>query len=144
MKIGIVGVGYAGLVTRTCLAHIGNNIICYDVDENKLSILHFFSLGKIILLDRAVPFSKHCLLTVQKHQLINVTDISSNSDSLLKYLAFIFNFNYKESLIILKEKGYIDLIFDNLNYQLYNADLNIIKKDIFNYLNKVQLKGGKK
>ena len=32
MKITIVGTGYVGLVTGTCLADIGNDVLCLDVD----------------------------------------------------------------------------------------------------------------
>lgn len=44
MKIAIVGTGYVGLVTGTCLAEHGNNVWCVDVDENKIKDL---SNGKI-------------------------------------------------------------------------------------------------
>lgn len=39
MKIAIVGTGYVGLVTATCLAEIGLNLICVDVDEAKIEKL---------------------------------------------------------------------------------------------------------
>ncbi len=37
MKICVVGTGYVGLVAGTCFAEIGNDVICMDVDENKVS-----------------------------------------------------------------------------------------------------------
>jgi len=39
MKIAIVGTGYVGLVTATCLAEVGLHLICVDVDENKIEKL---------------------------------------------------------------------------------------------------------
>lgn len=39
MKIAIVGTGYVGLVTATCLAEVGLNLICVDVDEAKIKKL---------------------------------------------------------------------------------------------------------
>lgn len=39
MKIGIVGTGYVGLVSGVCLADFGHNIICMDVDNNKIDKL---------------------------------------------------------------------------------------------------------
>ena len=36
MKIGIIGTGYVGLVAATCFAHMGNDVICMDVDEGKI------------------------------------------------------------------------------------------------------------
>ena len=35
-KIAVVGSGYVGLVTGTCFAETGNNVICVDIDENKV------------------------------------------------------------------------------------------------------------
>jgi UDPglucose 6-dehydrogenase len=37
MKICVVGVGYVGLVTAGCLAEVGNNVICVDVDDDKIT-----------------------------------------------------------------------------------------------------------
>ena len=39
MKIAIIGTGYVGLVTGTCLAEIGHIVICQDSDETKIDIL---------------------------------------------------------------------------------------------------------
>ena len=36
MNIAIVGTGYVGLVSGTCFAETGNNIICVDIDEDKV------------------------------------------------------------------------------------------------------------
>jgi len=36
MKIAVAGTGYVGLVTGVSLAHIGHNVTCVDVDENKI------------------------------------------------------------------------------------------------------------
>ena len=36
MNIAVVGTGYVGLVTGTCFAETGNNVICVDVDKNKI------------------------------------------------------------------------------------------------------------
>ena len=39
MKIAVVGTGYVGLVTGTCLADYGNDVICVDVMEEKIENL---------------------------------------------------------------------------------------------------------
>lgn len=39
MKIAVIGTGYVGLVTGTCLAESGNDVICMDVDERKIEML---------------------------------------------------------------------------------------------------------
>lgn len=35
-KIAVIGTGYVGLVTGTCFAETGNNVVCVDIDENKV------------------------------------------------------------------------------------------------------------
>ena len=40
MKIAVVGTGYVGLVTGACLADVGMNVTCVDVDAEKIANLH--------------------------------------------------------------------------------------------------------
>jgi UDPglucose 6-dehydrogenase len=40
MKITIIGTGYVGLVTGACLAELGNDVFCLDVDEKKIAMLN--------------------------------------------------------------------------------------------------------
>jgi len=40
MKIAVAGAGYVGLVTAACLAELGNEVICVDIDEDKISSLN--------------------------------------------------------------------------------------------------------
>jgi UDPglucose 6-dehydrogenase len=44
MRIAVVGAGYVGLVTGTCLAESGNDVTCVDSDEAKIAML---SAGKV-------------------------------------------------------------------------------------------------
>ena len=39
MKITVIGTGYVGLVSGTCLAEVGNDVLCLDLDRNKIDIL---------------------------------------------------------------------------------------------------------
>lgn len=39
MKIVVAGTGYVGLVTGACLADVGHNVTCVDIDENKVEIM---------------------------------------------------------------------------------------------------------
>jgi UDPglucose 6-dehydrogenase len=36
MKIAVIGTGYVGLVTGTCLAETGNEVVCVDIDAEKV------------------------------------------------------------------------------------------------------------
>lgn len=40
MKITVIGTGYVGLVSGACLAEVGNNVMCLDVDAKKIAILN--------------------------------------------------------------------------------------------------------
>ncbi|MGY1424879.1 UDP-glucose dehydrogenase family protein [Lysobacter sp. A289] len=40
MKISIFGTGYVGLVTGTCLAEVGHDVVCVDIDQSKVDGLN--------------------------------------------------------------------------------------------------------
>jgi UDPglucose 6-dehydrogenase len=40
MKMTMIGTGYVGLVTGTCLAEVGNDVLCLDVDAHKIDVLN--------------------------------------------------------------------------------------------------------
>ena len=40
MKITVVGTGYVGLVSGACLADVGNDVLCLDLDASKIKILN--------------------------------------------------------------------------------------------------------
>ncbi|NUA25411.1 UDP-glucose dehydrogenase family protein [Cupriavidus basilensis] len=57
MRITIIGTGYVGLVTGTCLAELGNNVFCVDVDAKKIDLLNnggvpIYEPGLKALIDR--------------------------------------------------------------------------------------------
>jgi UDPglucose 6-dehydrogenase len=39
MKISVIGAGYVGLVTGTCLSEVGNDVMCFDVDTERIRLL---------------------------------------------------------------------------------------------------------
>ena len=39
MKITVIGTGYVGLVSGTCLADVGNDVLWLDVDQRKIDSL---------------------------------------------------------------------------------------------------------
>jgi UDPglucose 6-dehydrogenase len=59
MKIAVIGTGYVGLVTGTCLAETGNNVICVDIVEDKINkmksgVLPIYEPGLDILFHRNI------------------------------------------------------------------------------------------
>lgn len=50
MNVTLFGSGYVGLVTGVCLAEVGNDVVCIDVDQRKIENLKkasfpFMNLG---------------------------------------------------------------------------------------------------
>ena len=39
MKIAVIGTGYVGLVSGTCFAETGNDVVCVDIDNKKVEKL---------------------------------------------------------------------------------------------------------
>ena len=59
MNIAVIGTGYVGLVTGTCFAETGNNILCVDIDKNKIEkmqkgIVPIFEPGLDMLFERNI------------------------------------------------------------------------------------------
>ena len=59
MRLSVIGTGYVGLVTGTCFADTGNNVICVDIDAGKVKRLQngevpIYEPGLEILLERNI------------------------------------------------------------------------------------------
>jgi UDPglucose 6-dehydrogenase len=51
-EIAVVGTGYVGLTTGTCLAHVGHSVVCVDIDDQKIGQLEG---GEIPFLEEGLP-----------------------------------------------------------------------------------------
>ncbi len=59
MKIAVVGTGYVGLVTGTCFAETGNQVICVDIDKEKVKklksgVIPIYEPGLDVLFERNI------------------------------------------------------------------------------------------
>lgn len=79
MKITITGCGYVGLVTGACLANLGNDVICVDIDDERISnlrrnIMPFFEPGlrELVELNTA---QKRLMFTTDSQIAIENSDI---------------------------------------------------------------------
>lgn len=80
MKISVVGTGYVGLVTGTCLAETGNQVTCVDIDSNKVAMMvdgkiPIYEPGLEILFHRNIEqgrlkFTTHLEQAVRESQII--------------------------------------------------------------------------
>ena len=76
MKISIVGAGYVGLVVGTCLADMGNDVICLDIDKAKVEnlkkgVLPIYEPGLKDIVDRNIAEKRISFTTDAKNAIEN-------------------------------------------------------------------------
>jgi UDPglucose 6-dehydrogenase len=52
MRIAVVGAGYVGLTTAACFTHLGHDVTCADIDEERVARL---SKGEVPILEKGLP-----------------------------------------------------------------------------------------
>lgn len=72
MKIAVVGTGYVGLVTGTCFAETGNQVVCVDIDKTKVDKL---SNGQITIYEPGLE--KLFLRNLKEDRLHFTTDLGT-------------------------------------------------------------------
>jgi UDPglucose 6-dehydrogenase len=83
MKITVVGTGYVGLVTGTCFAETGNDVVCVDIDESKVSKL---SNGEITIYEPGLE--KLFIRNLKEERLHFTTDLKKGiQDARIIFLA---------------------------------------------------------
>lgn len=79
MNLAVVGTGYVGLVSGTCLAETGNNVICVDIDENKVEQMKtgqipIYEPGLEVLFLRNIV-KKRLSFTTDLHEAVHKSDV---------------------------------------------------------------------
>jgi UDPglucose 6-dehydrogenase len=83
MKIAVVGTGYVGLVTGTCFAETGNNVVCVDIDKRKVEKL---SNGEITIYEPGLE--KLFIRNLKEDRLHFTTDLEKGiEDAEIVFLA---------------------------------------------------------
>lgn len=74
----------------------------------------------------------------KKEKLVDSRTTKTNMDSWVSYIAFIFDYNFKESMEYIKENNYIDIVIDRINYKDKDTYMKMqeIKKIANNYIDK--------
>lgn len=76
--IGVVGVGYVGLTTGACLAHIGHNVVCGDVDAEKIDRLRN---GEIPIVEEGLTeIVSEGISTGRLEFVVGATEVAERSD----------------------------------------------------------------
>lgn len=83
MKITVIGTGYVGLVTGTCFSETGNDVICVDIDAEKVNKL---SQGEITIYEPGL--NKLFLRNLKEYRLRFTTDLAAGiKDAEIIFLA---------------------------------------------------------
>jgi UDPglucose 6-dehydrogenase len=79
VNLAVVGTGYVGLVSGTCLAETGNSVICVDIDENKIEQMKtgqipIYEPGLEVLFLRNIV-KKRLSFTTDLHEAVRKSDV---------------------------------------------------------------------
>jgi UDPglucose 6-dehydrogenase len=79
LNLAVVGTGYVGLVTGTCFAETGNNVICVDIDEKKIDklkkgIVPIFEPGLELLFERNIK-EKRLVFTTDLNEAVRKSEV---------------------------------------------------------------------
>src|SRR5262245_26585435 len=77
MRIAVIGTGYVGLVSGVCMAEIGHDVVCVDVDPNKVATIRS---GKPPIHERDLPdlLQKH--IGTRLHATTDLFDAITSSE----------------------------------------------------------------
>ena len=101
MKITMIGTGYVGLTTGTCLANLGNEVICLDIDQKRIDnllkgIMPFYEPGlkEIVELntkEKRLSFTTDAKKAITDSDVIFITVGTPSSDDGKADLFYVFS-----------------------------------------------------
>ena len=100
-----------------------------EIESNEDAIFNFNELPK-------QKISEKVLEAVKENRLVNSFDTVTEIDKYIRALAFIFDFNYKEGLEIVKNKKYIDRLINRIRTDENSKILNFINNTINKFIDK--------
>jgi UDPglucose 6-dehydrogenase len=114
MNLSVIGTGYVGLVSGTCFAEMGNNVICVDNDKDKLKklqdgVVTIYEPGLEIIFERSIQKERLSFTDDLKSAVLDTdvvflclpTPMGENGSADLQYVRGVSN----EIGKILKENG---------------------------------------
>tara|TARA_B100000686_G_scaffold351434_1_gene450227 strand:+ start:5057 stop:6394 length:1338 start_codon:yes stop_codon:yes gene_type:complete len=146
MKITVIGIGYVGLVTGTCLSEIGHNVICLDIDKKKIEKL---KKGKLSIYEHGLQDlvesnikEKRLKFTCSYEKAVNHSDIiflavdtpsDKNGDTDLKSIkkSCIEISKYMNTSKIIVEKSTVPVGTNALLKKTITNNLKKLNKDIY-------------
>lgn len=101
MKITMIGTGYVGLTTGTCFANLGNDVICLDIDERRISslnkgIMPFYEPGlkemvEINVREKRMTFTTDAKKAIHDSEIIFITVGTPSGDDGSADLSYVFS-----------------------------------------------------
>ena len=145
MIVGVIGSGYVGLVAAACFAEMGNNVICVDVDERKISDL---KLGKVPIYEPGIEslvfdnqskgtlfFTSNIKKALDESTIVFIavgTPMGDDGSADLKYVLKVaedIGNNMSHHLIVVDKStvpvGTADLVRDKIQETLNNRDCDL-------------------
>jgi UDPglucose 6-dehydrogenase len=145
MKVSIIGTGYVGLVTGTCLADYGNDVYCVDVDADKIEnlkkgIISIYEPGLNVMVQNNYEAGRLKFTTDIQEALINSnicfiavgTPMGEDSNVDLQYILAVAESigNYMAHHMYVVDKSTVSVGTAERVRRVIQKQLNLRKKDL--------------
>lgn len=118
MRIGVIGVGYVGLITGACLAELGNDITCIDINQEKVDAIN----------KKISPFYEKGLTELLKRNKINATTKYTDSIKNSQIIFICVGTPTKEDNT--QDLKYITTVCEQIGKNLQKNQIIVIKSSV--------------